>query len=479
MGSSLLKVAHDAATVGQFDEAQHFGALAPCAKIARMRTRIAHIAVLAALMIAGCAGPVRDQLDLMPPPDVYDDGMLNPLPEADPMKEIPYRGLLYATDRAPSSPGDREQYYLNERGKVLRLGVARISLHESDVNWDEIREVSLVKDRGDKYPLRVTGVHEYGILESTIPGFAEREDFDAEALDGDEEFAEAVNQQLARSTRKDINIYVHGFKVVFENPMLVATELWHFLGYDGVMIGYAWPSTPSRWAWIRDTDTSNGYARHFRKFLQYLAENTDAESINVIGFSNGTRMVARAYEQLALMYHDQSREQIQSELRLGQLILVGSDLDREVFAAYVADGALDVPRHLSVYVSEHDKALGFARWLTRRKRLGQMLDDESLAPSIRRLFSDRVDHLSLIDVSDAEGASTGNGHAYFRRSPWVSSDILMTLMYDLSAEQRGLVRSPDLPVWQFPPDYINRLWAALVKVSPNFARAYQERQAAE
>ncbi|NIT60672.1 MAG: alpha/beta hydrolase, partial [Aliifodinibius sp.] len=55
-------------------------------------------------------------------------------------------------------------------------------------------------------------------------------------------------------------IYVHGYKVVFENPMLVATELWHFLGYDGVMVGYAWPSTPSRWAYLRDTDTSNGYA---------------------------------------------------------------------------------------------------------------------------------------------------------------------------------------------------------------------------
>ena len=81
-------------------------------------------------------------------------------------------------------------------------------------------------------------------------------------------------------------------------------------------------------------------------------------------------------------------------------------------------------------------------------------------------------------MSDAEGASTGNGHAYFRRSPWVSSDILMTLMYDLSVEQRGLVRGPDLPVWQFPPDYINRLWAALVKVSPKFAQAYRDRQAA-
>jgi len=440
-----------------------------------MRFRAIHAVVLAALLITACTRPVRDQVDLMPPPDVYGDGMLNPLPESDPMTEIPYQGLLYATDRAPSGPEDREEYYLNARGKVLRLGVASISIHEADLNWDEVRRISLVKDRPGKYPLRVTGVHEYGILESTIPGFAKREDYGADVLDGDEEFAAAVNQQLARSGRKDIYIYVHGYKVVFENPMLVATELWHFLGYDGVMVGYAWPSTPSRWAYLRDTDTSNGFARHFRKFLEYLARETDAEAIHVIGFSNGTRMVARAFEQLALMYHDLSREEKQRALRLGQLILVGSDLDQEVFASYVADGALDVPRHLSVYVSDKDKALGFARWLTRRKRLGQMLDDENLAPKIRRLFDDRVDHLSLIDVTDVEGATTGNGHGYFRSSPWVSSDILMTLMYDLSAAERGLVRSPDLPVWQFPPDYIQRLWAALAEVSPDFARAYRAR----
>ncbi len=49
-------------------------------------------------------------------------------------------------------------------------------------------------------------------------------------------------------------------------------------------------------------------------------------------------------------------------------------------------------------------------------------------------------------------------------------------MFGLSPTQRGLVRNPDLPVWQFPPDYINRLWAELAQVAPDFARAYEARQ---
>lgn len=442
-----------------------------------MRARSAVIILCAVVISTSCSRPVRDEIDLMPAPDVYGNGMLDPLPETDPAIKLPYKILLYATDREPSSADDSEKYYRNERGQILRLGVARISLHEPEVDWEKVREISLLSDRAERYPLRVTGIQEYGILETTIPGFARREDFGEDLLDGDEEFAAAVNEQLALSERKDIVIYVHGYKVVFENPMLVATELWHFLGYDGVMIGYAWPSTPSVWAYVRDSDTSHGYARHFRKFLEYLAANTEAESIHVIAYSNGTRMVAGAFEQLALMYHDETREQMQEELRLDKLIFIGSDLDRDVFATYVADGALDVPRHVSVYVSEKDKALGFARWLTRRPRLGQMLEDESMTPKIRRLFTDYSDHLSLIDVTDAEGSDTGNGHAYFRDSPWVSSDILIALMFGLSPEQRGLVRHPDMPVWQFPPDYIERLWASLSEIDPVFAEEYREEQA--
>ncbi len=55
------------------------------------------------LALAACASTVRNQVDLMPAPDVFGDGLLNPLPEQDPMALIPYGGLLYATDRLPAT----------------------------------------------------------------------------------------------------------------------------------------------------------------------------------------------------------------------------------------------------------------------------------------------------------------------------------------------------------------------------------------
>jgi len=69
--------------------------------------------------------------------------------------------------------------------------------------------------------------------------------------------------------------------------------------------------------------------------------------------------------------------------------------------------------------------------------------------------------LVLIDVTDAEAAAAGNGHAYFRQSPWVSSDILISPLYGLEPRERGLVRLPDTPVWSFPEDYISRLQGLL------------------
>ena len=441
-----------------------------------MKNSLSPYLLICCLLLSGCASIVWDELTLMPPPDVYRDGMLNPLPETDPFDSIPYQGVLYATNRKPASTTDSENYYLNERGGLLRLGVAKVSMISADLDWDEIQKVSLLTDRTQDYPLRVTNVEEFGVLEETIPKIMKREELPADVLDGDEEFSDAINAQLARSKRKDIYIFTHGYKVVFENPVLVASELWHFLGYDGVMIAYAWPSTPSKWAYLKDTDTSNGYARDFRKFLEYLGDQTDAEEIHVIGYSAGTRMVARAYEQLALMHHDENHEEIQEQLRLGHLILVGSDLDRAVFGEYLADGVLKVPRHMAVYVSDKDKALGFSRWLTRRERLGQTLSEESLRPSQRRLLTQYSDHISLIDVSDAEGADTGNGHGYFRTSPWASSDILMTLMYDLTPEQRGLILKQNMPVWEFPGDYLTRLWATLEKKDEDFRDAYQAHQ---
>jgi esterase/lipase superfamily enzyme len=449
--------------------------------LAHCRSRFIVLTVTS--ILSACASAPVDQIELMPAPDVYGDGLLNPLPETNPFDRIPYDGILFATDRSPATEEDPEEYYRNDRGQVLRLGLAEIQFGKKEFTWEFARNISMLKTRTEEYPVTISNVDEWGIMNSTIPYW-----FDVSVIGEDERppdatarFGDAIDAQLAASKKKHVYIYVHGYKVVYENPVLVSAELWHFLGYDGAFIAYSWPSTPSKFAYIKDSDTSAGYARNFRLLLEFIGENTDAEEIHIIGYSNGTRLVARALEQLALIHKGESADEIWEQLHIRNVILVGSDLDRGVFGSYMADGLLNVSRHLSIYMSPYDKALGVSQFLTRRERLGQLWGGKGgeIHPLARQALKNFRDQVSIINVSDAEGSGTGNGHGYFRSSPWASSDVLMSIYYGLTPEQRGLVEQEDLPIFTFPPDYISRLWNAIETVDPEFAESYRQLKASQ
>ena len=425
------------------------------------------------LLLTACASNKPYRVELMPSPDVFDDGAIDPFLDTERRQALPVDKIFYATDREPAGEDDRSRFYNNQRGKVVRLGVANVKFVRADISWEEARDISLAKNRTDKYPIQVSSVEEFGILDRTI-----REGTPSHLLGENphtpaKAFADAINAKLAKSKRKDIYIYTHGYKVIFDNPLLVTTELWHFLGYDGVFIAYAWPSTPSKWAYFRDLDTAVGYARNLRIFLEYLADETDAERIHILGYSAGTKLVARVLEQLALMNHERSAAQVYADLRLDHVILVGSDIDREVFGTYLADGLLKVPRHLSIYMSEKDKALKLSRFFTGRERLGQMWAAGKMDDASAEFLHKNEAELSVINVTRARGATAGNGHGYFRRSPWASSDILVTLAYDLPPAKRGLVLEENVPVWKFPEDYIEQLRAALIKINPKLGKHLQ------
>ncbi len=85
----------------------------------------------------------------------------------------------------------------------------------------------------------------------------------------------------------------------------------------------------------------------------------------------------------------------------------------------------------------------------------------------------------LIAVLAAIAGCGGTGHggySCFRTSPWVSSDILITLMYGLSPAQRGLVSYEEFPVWDFPDDYVTRLRASPAEVNPSFGEAIRQNE---
>ncbi len=278
-----------------------------------------------------------------------------------------------------------------------------------------------------------------------------------------DQFTKKVNDQLASSSVKDVYLYVPGFKVDFGNPLLVASELWHFLGYGGSFIAFSWPSAQSNFAYLADLENALISAHNLRLLIKLLAERTDLEHIHIIGYSAGTRIVLSALAQIALKHHGFEKQQLLSKYRIGHVTLIGSDVDHGLFKIYLADGLLNTAKTVTIYSSQKDHALSVSQLLHEHTRLGQkQLRDFDV--EVIKYIKDNPE-LRFIDVTDAEGSTSGNGHNYFRKSPWVSSDILVTLLYDLSPEERGLVLLSDLPTWSFPDDYIERLELQLQKQS--------------
>lgn len=392
----------------------------------------------------------------MPSPVVYTSTDIDPFPDDKSALKADRTKLFYVTDREPSAPKDSEPRYTSARGHLLRAGTATVNLSPAAKSWDEFRTITHSKPRQRRYKLDIEDVSEIGPLPMEGAEFLENSPRPSEMVASGNSFAQQINSELARSESQDIYIYIHGYKNAFEKPVLVSRELQHFLGYQGAFISFGWPATPSNLAYFKDLETAGATARNLRQLLAFLSKNTRARKIHMLGYSAGSRLAFEATYQIALAGKSAKHQGIAKGIRLGQVILVGSDIDPSYFGQALADGLLDVPDNFTIYSSNKDTALGLANFIFARPRLGQIWSSENLNPTLAKALRN-LDNLSLIDVSDAESSASGNGHGYFRSSPWVSSDIFLSLLFGQSPGNRGLVRAENNPVWKFPENYPDRL----------------------
>lgn len=219
--------------------------------------------------------------------------------------------------------------------------------------------------------------------------------------------------------------------------------------YKGAFISFAWPSTPRSLAYFKDIETAQISGHNLRLLLEYLSKNTNANRINIIGYSAGTRVVLTALHELALKYGNDPNKP-----RVGRVALIASDYDRNRWATSVSAGLVDTVEHMTIYLSESDFALVISRILLGEARLGQLIEEE-LTPTIEAWLTDN-EKLSFVDVSNAEKSATGNGHRYFRQSPWASSDLILAIQHGITPRNRGLVRANGDVPWTFSPDYVDK-----------------------
>jgi esterase/lipase superfamily enzyme len=385
------------------------------------------IVLVGVMLIAGCGRAPR----LATTPYLYTRSPENPFADVPPALQDNEVRMYYLTDREPVERRDGTLEYGWRRARSLALGTCVVTIGD-DVPWETLVEESRTGRRSTDLRLRVTEITELHRTPESAAPFVEIDGraapdpavLEARAESG-REVARLLLDRLDLTPRKELFIFVHGFNNTFEEAAYRRASLWHFMGRVGVPVIYTWPA--GRPGLIRgynfDRESGEFTVFHLREALRFLANSGEVEKIHIVAHSRGADVAMSALRELHLECRAAGRD-TRASLKLGTVILAAADLDLQVVQMrIVADGLHHVPESLTLYLSEDDRAIGFASWLfSSVRRLGQLtLGDVSEA---QRDSMDRFPAVSFVDV---QITTDWLGHGYFISNPAVLSDMILVL----------------------------------------------------
>jgi len=395
-------------------------------------------------MVGGCGSKVK----LDPKPVIYKPGRFELAEMVPTAQRTPDFHVFYATNRVAKGPADKREY-TNGVYDGLRLGVANVSMGSNGESWDEINTHNTTFD--------VTSFHELARLKGPATS--------QPSADADSAFVKAVNEQLAVSPNKQVNIYVHGFRTDMKWECGILAKLFHLSGRRGAMVCFAWPSRQSLMLYGGDVNRARESAPRLVQLIELLARQTDAERINLLAYSCGAPMVTDAMVQLRARYPEDDAAAIAKRFRIGNVIFAASDIDLKTFVKGQLQQIRDLADHVVIYIADNDGALGLAKLGYGASRVGRpnLKELEVTQADLDRFAKD--EELQVVDVTDVPGPhAVGGGfggHGYWYANDWIMTDLLVTFRWQIPAEERGLVRRAGKARWYFPKDYPEKITAAL------------------
>lgn len=310
--------------------------------------------------------------------------------------------LFYQTDRRITGSPVPFLYYGIERSAPSR-GVARVSIPDG---------------------------HGRGRTELPIPFFPPNPALhvaltSVEPIIDSDRFYESMREHVRRSTARQVLLFVHGYAVTFEAAAQRTAQLAHDIDFDGVAMAYSWPAQGSLLSYIADATNAEWTEPHLLDVLYQLSARSGADRIHLIAHSMGVRILSRAVREFA------RRRDLHDGHAFDQIILAAGDIDAEIFTRDYLGDLASVARRVSIYVSDGDWAIAWARRLHRNKRLGEpaWVDDFEVPENVDLIDATAVDHGPV-------------GHIYYGESPTVLDDF-RGLIAGESPQQRGLIARHD------------------------------------
>lgn len=410
-------------------------------------------ALIGALLLAGCA--TTELPHVMPAPAVMKDPRMDfgqALPAALQSTRLP---VFYATTRAAGEPG----HYVNSKGEGTQLGVAHVRLGEPEWTWPQLIASDSTSSVDRVRHGEVERVETFGKWVG-----------DADAAEAERRFIAALDAQLARANNHEVVIYVHGYRVNFDEVAVQMGSFAHYIGH-GAMVTFQWPTGMMFWNYITDCPSAEQYIPDIERLIAVVAKSS-AKGINLLAYSCGSPLLAQALARLRARHPQESRDALAKRYRIGNVIFAASDVDLKTFSREYVPPTLDLAKQLIVYVSRNDKALGFSSLIAGASRLGKP-DIADLTPEeLERLAADPK--LQVVDISDVRGAHEMGGmkgHGYWYANDWISSDIAVSLRHPVPPKERCLVAAgPRERLWRMPDNYPQCLADRLLIAIPELRR---------
>ncbi len=337
----------------------------------------------------------------------------------------------------------------------MRLGVADVQLGKPGWNFEDLVASDRNSGLDSLRPAEVTSVNEFGVG----------------GTDAERDFVESINRQLRRSRRGEVVIYIPGYRTTFDQTLVLTGGFVHYLGHVSSVVIFSWPTGTRFWDYLVDCPRARAFVPDIARLIELVASQTEARRINLMAFSCGSPLLAEALVELRERYPEDNAADLQRRFRIANVLFVAADLDLTTFARSQLPILREIARRTEVYLSEDDLALQVAALLKRASRLGRPRFDELTREELETLASD--ESLVAVDVAGVPGPHELfgiRGHGYFVANPWISSDVLMSLVYPFDPAWRGLVHDSGYGLWTFPDDYPRRVGAAVYEISPDLRR---------
>lgn len=419
------------------------------------RPRLASCRALIAAAILACAGCATVEPHLVPAPAAYKDpriAMERNMPAAIRSPQVP---VFFATTRAFT---EGPEHFGNAAGSGVTLGVAHVRLGEPGWTWDDL----VASNRTSSVEVSRPGAVESVDLIGTAGAAA---DLNA----ADHAFVAAIDAWLERSRNREIIVYVHGYRVTFDEVAVQMASFSHYLGGEAT-VTFQWPTGTMFWNYVTDCPRARRYIPDIARLVTLLAA-TKAEHVNVMAYSCGSPLLASALAELRARHADLDHAALQQRFRLGNVIFAASDVDLKTFAREHVAPSLDLARQVIVYYSQLDRALGFSALIAGASRLGQP-DLSDLTVDDLRVFSANP-RFHAVDVSMVRGAHEMGGmkgHGYWYANDIISTDVALSLRYPIPPANRCLVNEPGTRIWRIPPDYVDCVTTRLLDQYPVLRR---------